>query len=852
MNFYRLCLLALFILITVNVQDVFAQIPDSIITQTDSVANKPIDTVIKKESGVLNQKPITVTGKVVDSKTGAPMDFASVALFNDKSVSKTTATTLTGDFSFKDIPNGNYSIRIGFVGYTPFVKKSFSVNSPSGVFSLGTIMLVSSNAKVLKEVVVTGQKSTIQLGIDRKIFNVDQSMVSQGGSVTDLLSNIPSVSVDIDGNINLRGTNNVRILIDGKPSALAGSNIAQLLQSIPASSIQNIELVTNPSSKYDAEGQSGIINIVLKKNQKIGLNGSVALTAGTQENYNANTSLSYRNDKWNLFGNYSFRNGNRIGTGFNNTDYFNNTTIDNQNDNRRTDVSNTVKLGAEYSPSQKTTIGLSGNLSVRDNKRIENLNYQYFNIPDRTGTSTRNSIQQEDDHGCDLNLDINQKFKRKGEELTGNVSYGKGKEDGVQSQNQDYYAPTGNVQGIPSRRTNDTYEDSKSINIQMDYTLPVNDKIKLEAGYRTSIRRSDESRLSDTLNLLSNNFTRDFGLTNDFSLEDMVHAAYFNYQNQLTKTFGFQMGMRAEQAYLNTQLTSFYAVQPPKGTLSKLDYFRIYPSVFLTKKLAGENQLQLSYSRRVNRPRGWQVNPFLDISDNNNYRQGNPNLKPEDIHSFELSYMKYWKAVTLTSSVYARQVNDVVQPIVTSYDEDKGITLTQFYNLSKNQAAGFEFISKVDVSKAVNLTGNLNLFYNKFTSKVANISSSDGFNWNGNLTTDFKFPSNITAQLRMDYSAPRVMAQGRSKEMYGLDAAVKKDVLNRKATIALNVRNILNSRVWGGTTNTEFFIQNFERQFQPRIANLTFSYRFGKQDFKSNKRERNQQPQNDQPEEGAF
>jgi outer membrane receptor protein involved in Fe transport len=383
-------------------------------------------------------------------------------------------------------------------------------------------------------------------------------------------------------------------------------------------------------------------------------------------------------------------------------------------------------------------------------------------------------------------------------------------------------------------------------------TLPVNNKIKLETGYRTSIRNGDEVRLSDTLNLLSNNLTRDYGLTNDFSLEDIVHAGYFNFQNQLTKTFGFQVGMRAEQAYLNTNLTSYNAVFPEQETVSGLDYFRIYPSVFLTQKLAGENQLQLSYSRRVNRPRGWQVNPFLDISDNNNYRQGNPNLRPEDIHSFELSYMKYWKLITLTSSIYARQVNDVVQSIVSPFPGEVGKTLTQFFNLSKNQATGFEFISKVDVSKAVNLTGNLNIFYTKFTGNDSNIGPSDGVNWNGNITSDFKFPANITAQVRMDYAAPRVTPQGRSKEMYGLDAAIKKDVLNRKATISLNVRNVLNSRVWGGTTNGLTFVQNFERQFQPRIAALTFSYRFGKQDFKSNKKERGQQPKNDQSDEGGF
>ena len=799
-----------------------------------------------------------ITGKVVDASNNSPLDFANVALIrnSDKKVVKSTHADTTGTFIFDNIQTGTYTLRISFIGYKPFSKSPINLNSGS-VLSLGTLKLSSTGANVLQEVVVEGKRNTIQLGIDRKVFNVEQSLVSEGGSATDLLANIPSVSVDIDGNVSLRGAGNVRILIDGKPSALAGSDISQALQSIPASSIQNIELVTNPSSKYDAEGQAGIINIVLKKNQKAGINGSLALSAGTQDNYNASANFNYRNNKWNLYGNYGFRVGNRLGGGFNNTSFLlTDSVINNNSDSRRNGLSNTAKVGFDYSPNDKTSIGLSANISVRDNNRDENLSYEYFKFLTRTGSSYRTSEQDEIDNGYDLNLDFSRKFKRKGEELTANISYGNSKEDGIQHLNQNFFLATGYASGIRNSRTNDTYEDGDNVNIQLDYTLPINDRVKIEAGYRTSIRNNQESQVSDTLDLNTNAFLRDYSLTNDFNLEDIVHAAYANYQNQLTKSFGFQVGLRAEQAYLNTDLTAREgANSAPVTTPGRLDYFRIYPSIFLTQKIKGENQLQLSYTRRVNRPRGWQVNPFRDISDPNNIRMGNPNLKPEDIHAMELSYMKYWKNVTLTSSVYFRQVNDVVEGVRLPLTDENAATITQFFNISRRRATGFELISRADVSRSVSLTGNLNVYYNNYAGFSVGdytIGGSDGYNWDANLTSDIKLPQNLSAQIRMGYMAPQVTPQGRRREMYGMDAALRKDIMNRKASISLNVQNILNSRKWGGITETNTFISDFERMWQKRMANLTFSYRFGKQDFQRNRKNRDQQERGEQPDEGMF
>ena len=790
-----------------------------------------------------------VTGKIVDTKTNQPVDFATVSLFLGKASqpAKVVQSDLDGSFKFNSVSSGTYVLKVSFLGYQPYTSDSLRLSSSSASKNLGTIRLTPAKSTVLNEVVVEAQRASIQLGIDRKVFSVNQSIVSEGGSATDLLANVPSVSVDVDGNVNLRGTSNVRVLIDGKPSSIGGGNIAQVLQSLPASAIESIELVTNPSSKYDPEGQSGIINIVLKKNKKIGMNGSVSASAGSNDNYNASTNLSYRDGKVNLYGNYSFRNGNRLGGGFNNTQYLANSgLVNNSSESKRSDVNNTFKLGAEYFINPKTTIGVSGNVNFRDNNSLENLDYLISNIPNQNGSSYRTSDRSGSSSGYDLSLDFSREFKKKGHNLVGNFSFGQDSDDDIQTFNQEFFTTAGLQRDSLDRRINENTEFDSNYNIQLDYSLPINDQQKFEAGFRATIRGNEESQYSEVFSEINNDFNIDYGLSNDFLMDDEVYAVYASYQNQLTDQFGFQVGLRTEQAYLGTQYKALGA-SDNGAVKGELDYLRVYPSVFLTQKVSDNQQLQLSYSRRVNRPRGWQINPFADVSDPNNIRVGNPGLKPEDIHSFELSYIKYWKALTFTSSAYFRQVNDVVEGIRLPLPDNNAATITQFFNLTRSQSSGLEFISKADFSKAFSLTSNLNLYYSRFKgNEEYDIKSSDGFNWNANLTGNINFPKNLTAQFNGSYRAPRIGAQGRSKEMYSLDAALRLDLLkNKSGSISFNVRDIFNSRKWGQTTETAFFIQESERRMQGRMATLTFSYRFGKQDI--NLRKRNNKEQQEEP-----
>jgi outer membrane receptor protein involved in Fe transport len=798
------------------------------------------------------QAPISIQikGKVVDAKSSAILDFATVKLLKaDNTPVKATQTNLEGYFNFNDIKeSGNFKLNISFVGYNT-LSRNITITTQK-VIDLGVLKLNKNADAVLNEVVVTGKKDVIQLGIDRKVFNADQSLATQGGTATDLLATVPSVQVDLDGNVSLRGTNNVRILIDGKPSTFGGGDVNAILQSLPANAIDKVELITNPSSKYDPEGQSGIINIVLKKNQRLGVNGNVNTSAGRFNNYNFNTGLNFRNEKWNFSGNYSLRSGDRIGLGSNNTRFLGTNNISafttaNQN-TLRSDLTNTLKLGVERYFTTRTSLAFSGNLNVGNEDARETLNQFFFDnsgaLQDR---GPGENINTEDGYGYDLNLDLYHKFKQPGEELTTNFSFGNRREDEFENIVQQFF----NNQGTPSNRLgvnrrNDVLEFNRNINIQLDYIKPFSKTSKLEAGYRTTLRYNDEDQVSDTLVANFNSYNRDFNLTSLFEMEEFVHAVYSNYQKQFTEKFGTQIGLRAEQAYLNTNFTRTDIDGNIRTVPGGLDYFRLYPSIFLTQKLKGEHQLQLSYSRRVNRPRGWQINPFPDVSDRYNIRIGNPNLRPEDIHSLEFGYAKFWKAVTLTSSVYYRQVNDVVQSIRQQNPDQNGGTISRWFNIAKNQSFGLELISRADIAKGFNVTGNLNFFQTYFTGDASlGINDNDGFNWNGNLTSQMTISKNLSAQANLFYMAPRVMSQGRMKEMIAMDAGIRYDVLNKKGSIGLNMQDVFNSRRFGMLTDNGQFIQEFERRRQGQMYNLSFSYRFGKME-NNNQRRNNKRPEN--------
>lgn len=786
----------------------------------------------------------SVSGKLVDGGSGAALEFATVSLLQkaDNKPVKGMQTDLQGNFKLTGIPDGSYLLRATYVGYISQTKDNITITAGNAVV-IPAIKLLGAKG-VLQEVKVTAQRSQIQLSTDKKVFSVDQSLVSQGGSATDLLANVPSVQVDVDGNINLRGSANVRILINGKPSALTGANLADILQSIPASSIENIEVITNPSSKYDAEGQSGIINIVLKRNTQTGFNGSVAGTAGTQHTYNGSLNLTYQNKLVNIYTNYSYRQGTRIGNGLSNTTTIGSTgtIFQNQVNNQSFDIkSNNIRSGIDFFLGKKSTLSFSNNINLRANNR-----FQTGTTDLRGGgiieTITRNNKANGDGHNVDFNMDFSQKFKKPQEEFTANVGYSTASNNNTDNQNTGYAYTTFGQFPTSYALLQNNYNNGKqhNLNLQADFTLPLNNGNRLEMGYRSTFNNTDNDNVVDTLNNTANRFVRADTLGNLFTYNEQVHALYTNYNHQFSKKFSFQGGIRAEDAHITTNTTVLNSTENHKQ-----DYFRIYPSLFFTDKLTENQTLQLSYSRRVSRPRDRQINPFLDRSDRQNYQQGNPDLKPEDTHAFELSYINYFKALTLTSSLYYRLTYDNIQQIRELYNNSSTVTLTRFENLNNASNGGYELIAKLTATKAIDLTGNINVYYRHIQGDDAlGIATTSGTSYNANLTANIKPLPKLGFQIRGDYQGRQVIAQGTQKALYGVDGGLKYDITTT-LNFSANARDIFNTRKFASTvvSNDGRLNQYSERRFATRIVLFTLSYRFGK-NAQSQSRQRKKSDQN--------
>ena len=786
--------------------------------------------------------------KVIQQNDKQPILGASVSIVTptSKALIKGRQTDEKGEAFIESLPAGNYSLKITYVGMLDHEQDSIHITANT-TKDLGVIELIEAG-KQLDEVLVQGRVADLQLGIDKKVFDVSQSLVSVGGTAQDLLGNVPTLQVDADGAVNLRGSSSVKILIDGKESAMAGSDVNKLLQSLPADAVSKVEIITNPSAKYDAEGQSGIINIILKKNIRTGLNGNVNVSGGSYDNYNAGVTLNYRDNKFNYFGNYNFRHGRNLGGGntrtvglINGIQDPNSLITETNNESFRKGINNSIRLGVDYYADDKTTVSLGGNISIRDNNRGEDIFYKSYRGDSNPLITPRTSRQQEDDLGYDLMFDFKRMLKREGEEITANVTYGNDEEDGT----NDYIQENAN---FISKRNNKSGEAGKNWNFQADYVLPLGENHKFEAGYRTNLRTSNDYQLSDTL--LNENWVPDYSVSNEFEMKSGVHALYANYQRMLGDKIGLQLGLRAEEAYLKTENRSVDPEKIAAGEFSEkgnLDYFRVYPSAFLTYEVNGEgDKVQLSYSRRVQRPRGWQVNPFVSLSDPLNIRQGNPNLLPEDIHAMELSFAKFYSKWNFITTAYFRQVNDMVQPlqfdqndpVASVYLEGKeNATFMRWENVGSRNNAGLELISKVNLFSWWDATANGNLYYQRVNPNAQyNINKVENVAWDANLTTNFKVTPTSSIQVKGDYRAPMKTLQGQMKAMHGIDLALRQDVLKGKGTVMFNVRDVFNNRRFGGETYLPTRYSDFYHRWSRRTFNISFSYRFGIQDLVKSKR----------------
>jgi outer membrane receptor protein involved in Fe transport len=686
------------------------------------------------------------------------------------------------------------------------------------------------SVRVLKEVEVVGKNPTIRSGLDKKVFSVNQSLVSVGGSAADLLQNVPSLQVDANGNISLRGATNVKVLVNGKQSLIGGGSVTQVLQSIPAASIEKIEVITNPSAKYDAEGQ-GVINIILKKGGKSGFNGAVTASAGTRANYNSGASINYRAGKVDLYGNYTFQRRNTYSNGYQNMTYLNSgdsTYYSNERFPSTTirDV-HVAQVGVDYNFSPRDLLSVAGLYNSTSTGRHEYLtvdNLTQEQTPAQLSNRTNTTKGWNTSWGA--TVDLAHRFKKPAEELDVDFAWSTGSGNSFQVYNTNIF----DVDGQAVKPTPDILQDSKggktmNYNIQLDYTLPLGKGARLEAGARSQITLTDDRQWDANFDTLTGGYDADYSLINFFKTDNQVHAVYINYRQQL-RSYTVQVGLRAEAGRFAATLQNYDSAGALVNTPIRVNTNGLYPSLFVTRQFPHAQQIQLSYTRRINRPTPQEIDPFPDVSDPVNYDEGNTTLRPESIHSVELTYKKNWTAVNLTSGLYYNQVNDVIKHIQTNPVNDVTITISE--NLRQAVNTGVELIGNVRVCKTWSFTANVNV-YDRVNSAAPQygIEATNGVSWNGNITNDFLLAKGLSAQVRADYKASELILQDRYRPNYGFDAGAKYDFAHNKATLAFSARDIFNTRRWTFLRVSDGLLLDFQRVTYSARASLTFTWRFG-------------------------
>ncbi|AJR04312.1 outer membrane beta-barrel family protein [Siansivirga zeaxanthinifaciens] len=809
-------------------------------------------------------KKVIISGKVIDKDNKLPLEYASIAFFS-KSENKIVDGGITdakGEFSIP-VKNGTYDIQIEYISYKKFTLKNQVLTKSK---NLGTIEL-EIDLGTLETVEIIAERTTVEIKLDKKIYNIGKDLTTAGGTVSDALNNVPSVAVDVEGSISLRGNENVRILINGKPSAMAGFGDTNILSQLPAEAIERVEVITSPSARYDAEGTAGILNIILRQKETLGFNGSLNLTLGNPDNAGISANLNYRTEKFNLFSNLGFRYFNAPRNSYSDTNYFDRIVngsirtpefekIIESEEVTRLNRNYNASLGMEYFLSDKTSVtgtlfyryGEDADLSLNNSNRFNN-----NALEERT---LRSEKQDEAGDNYQLALNYITKFNDDGHELTADFQYENGSEEQITSINEDYLE-TNQANPIPFQRENilQTEKDNEYL-FQTDYILPLGKDSRFEAGYRGNFSNKITNYTLNQEDLNSGNFFVNDTISNVFDYTQNVNAIYTQYGTKFGE-FSFLLGLRLENTELNGKIDSKLTNEAlenafgfPIDTEFKNNYLGLFPTLNLIYNLGSsddvEESITLGYNRRVNRPRSWYINPFPSRSSRTNVFQGNPNLEPAFASAFDLGYLKRWGKFTLTTSIYYQHETGSFERIQenTGFQTTDGIDIIRTIpvNLSSNNRTGTELGMLYNPANWLRLNSSFNFFqfekkgfFNDIDYGVKNTS------WFARFSSKVSLPSNIDWQTNANYIGASEDAQTRNKGIFSLDLAFSKELFNNNATISLNIRDVFNSRKRKNLTTTEFFESYSESQWRQRQVNISFMYRFNQQ---KNKYERDREQNN--------
>jgi iron complex outermembrane recepter protein len=817
----------------------------SVLTIPFLVAQKPTGTV----SGEKTKSPSIerIYGKVLDSKTAQPVEFASVGLFiMPKDSAIAGALTLpNGDFSFDNIPFGTYELRVKFIGYK-MTKKKVIINLQNLEKDLGNLA-IEPDAAVLNAVVVSADKGNMSMSIDKKVYNVDKDLSVKGGTGLDALKNVPGVSVDNDGSVTLRN-NSVQIYIDGKQTNLT-------LQQIPADQIEKIEVITNPSAKYDANTSGGILNIILKKNTQPNYNGSVIAGIGTGDRYTTTTTLNAKNQKFNFSGSYSFNTeDNYLKASTLRENITNPVPIKYFEQHSLTDAKRTnqmARLSIDYYLNNRNTITIGGTANTGLYHNNENQNYNSSDANNELyAYGTRNNNTSNHFNNYMVQAYHKKTFPKPGEELTTNMQYNYGTSGGGY-----VYTINNNLTGstptnAPGLQNNDINGHNQLFTFQSDFTNPINDSTKIEFGIKCTYKQSHNTNVTSNYSYSSNAYLYDSLFSNDYLINDLVNAAYINYNTRIKK-LGIQGGLRFEQSVydgkvLNKTGQDFgYSYPSSPSTLLK----SIFPALFFSRKVNDKTEFQLNFTRKINRPNFFQMLPIVMAADNFNYRTGNPKLQPEFVNKAEINYNYVKQNINFLSALYGQYTENAI--VYVSYPSSSNVNLliNTFRNGKGSFSYGWENSAKITLMKNLTMTGSVTPYYliiNYTTTTGAPLQAS-GYSLNTKLVLTYKLPKDFTFQANGTYEAPKPLAQGKTTDLHFFDLSISKNIKQR-FFLNLTLSDVLNSKQRGSNYFTPDYTQHLMNRREARFLKFTATWMFGKTDTSKKKSNKNTKPGGDNSE----
>lgn len=774
--------------------------------------------IFPSETIAQSRNPGTVTGRIVDGQSSRPVEYANVVLLDTitRKMATGTVSDSNGMFRLTDVPAGVYFLEYSFIGYDKKRSPVITIDRKRIKVDLGTMMLQPSSV-AMNEVTITGERNMMITRIDRKVFNVTKDLMAQSGTVSDMLQNIPSVSVDIDGNISLRGSGNVTILINGRPSLMTS---AANLEQMPAALIEKIEVITNPSARYKPDGTAGIINIILKKERKAGFNGILGANAGNNSRFNTNLQLNYNTNRINIFGSYGYRQDYRLRSSELSSQVIDTVTgksvyLQQSSSGTSWPSSHLGQLGIDWTISSKDAIGISGTINYRQMKRGDISNSTYLDDNKTLSESfTRNLDGKETEPGIGVTSWYEHVFDREKEhQFRLDFEYQQDSESEDDVYTTDYSFPS-----YPQDKEHSINgSTTKEFNLQAGYSRPLWADASLEAGYEGNMDIDTRDQQIDTWDPDKNQWIENPDLQNRYYGRQTIHALYATL-NYSWKKFAVMGGLRAEQTYLTLEFITL-------DTLVRQEYFALYPTLHMGLT-NGKSEFQINYSRRVNRPDPEDMNPVPEYRDPRNFFVGNPDLKPEDIHSFELGYSFRNKGLTVVPTLFYRyKINGFTW--VTSTVNDTVFKST-IENLDTDQSAGLDLSGTWSIGKVANINFSASGFYNQIDASAIGYSDHlSAFSWNAKVNGSVSITPTTILQVNGQYRSKVLTAQGYRLPTWVVNLGFRQDLWKKKVSLLATVSDIFNSQINKTIIETRSLVQESTRRRDSRVFYLGAVFNFG-------------------------